>query len=438
MAASSPSAGVFSSARVRVAGLLFGMVVINYMDRGNLAVAATGFGRDLGFDAVHLGLIFSGFGWAYAALQIPGGWLVDRVPPRLLYGCLCALWSVATLCQGLAGSFAALFALRLVVGMFEAPAFPTCNRVVTTWFPEGERATAIGCYTSGQFVSLAFFTSLLLFAQKVYGWRFVFTATGALGLAWSLVWMIFYRDPLASRTVSRAEIDHIRAGGALVDLETTDRHSGSRLRWADLALVLSSRKLWGIYLGQYALTSIQWFFLTWFPTYLVKYRHIDFIKAGYVASLPYLAAFAGVLCSGLFSDLLVRRGVAPATARKIPIISGLLASAAIVGANYVTGRGPIIFFMTVAMFGNGFASIAWVLVSLAAPKRLIGLTGGVFNFIGQLSSFTVPAAIGFLVRGTDFTPALSFVGGLALCGALSYILLVGKIERIPDPPPTAA
>lgn len=419
--------------RRRVVGLIFGMVVINYMDRGNLAVAATGFGDELGLDALHRGLIFSAFGWAYATLQIPGGWLVDRVKPRTLYASICACWSVATLMQGFAGAFLQLFVLRLLVGLFEAPAFPTCNRVVTAWLPERERASAIGCYTSGQFVSLAFFTWALLWAQRAYGWHFVFVATGALGLIWSGVWLVFYRDPLASRSANRAEIDLIREGGGLVDMEAArTRAPSAGATRGDFALVLGRRKLWGIYLGQYAVTAIQWFFLTWFPTYLVKYRHFDFIKAGFLGSLPYVAAFAGILCSGFLSDLLVRRGVSPTTARKAPIIGGLLLSSAVIGANYVESHGLVILFMTVAMFGNGCASIAWVLISLVAPRRLLGLTGGVFNFIGQLSSITVPLVIGLLVRGSDFTPALTFVGAVGFAGALSYIFLVGPVERIAD------
>ncbi len=421
------SAGRPTRVRHRVLLMLFVTVVINYMDRSNLSIAATNLSRDLALDPVRLGKIFAAFGLTYATLQVPGGWLVDRIRPRYLYAVLCALWSAATFLQGFAGTFLMLYSLRLLLGVFEAPAFPICNRIVTAWFPERERAGAIGFYTSGEFVGLAFLTPLLVLTQKHLGWQFVFVLTGAVGLLWAGFWLAAYRDPGQSRRIGPAELDHIRKGGALAD---TPRAAISGASRADFLKILGHRKLWGIYLGQFAVTSTLWFFLTWFPSYLVNYRHLDFIKAGFLASLPFLAAFLGVLGSGFLSDFMVRRGVSPTTARKVPIISGLLLSAAIVGANYVNTPGLIILFLALAGFGNGFASITWVMVSLLAPRRLIGLTGGVFNFIGNLPSVCVPWIIGHLVIGGDFAPALVFVGGLALLGALCYIFLVGSIERI--------
>lgn len=138
--------------------MLFVTVVINYLDRSNLSVASTGIAKDPHLTTFQQGLMLSAFGWTYAAAQIPGGWLVDRVPPRVLYPAALVLWSLATCLMGVVGSFVGLFVLRLAVGAFEAPAYPINNKVVTAWFPERERAGAIGFYTSGQFVGLALLT----------------------------------------------------------------------------------------------------------------------------------------------------------------------------------------------------------------------------------------------------------------------------------------
>ncbi len=413
-------------------GLLFVTVVINYLDRSNLSVAATDLARDLRFDSVQLGLIFSAFGWSYAFLQIPGGWLVDRFRPRVLYATICLFWSVATVLQGFAGGFLLLFGLRLLLGACEAPAFPICNRVVTKWFPDRERAGAIASYTSGQFVGLAFLTPLLVMAQTHWGWHAVFFLTGGIGIVWAGLWYLWYRDPTDSRWINPAELNYIRAGDGLVEEGTKAPAGQAGFAWADLKLVLGRRKLWGIYIGQFAVNSTLWFFLTWFPTYLVKYRGFDFIKAGFMASVPFLAAFCGVLSSGFLSDFMIRRGVTPTVARKVPIISGLLLSTSIIGANYVDDPKLVVMFMAIAFFGNGFSSITWVLVSSLAPRRLLGLTGGVFNFIGNLASITVPIVIGLLVRGNNFAPALLYVGGLALLGALSYLFIVGNVERVEE------
>ncbi|TWI49309.1 ACS family D-galactonate transporter-like MFS transporter [Pseudomonas duriflava] len=420
-----------SRSRYFIMVLLFVTVVINYLDRSNLSIAAPHLAQDLNIDPVHMGLILSAFGWTYAAMQIPGGWLVDKVSPRVLYPIAIALWSLATIGLGFVGSFVGLVVLRLAVGALEAPAYPINNRVVTTWFPESERATAIGFYTSGQFVGLAFLTPVLIYLQQTFGWHMVFVVTGGVGIVWAALWYLIYREPKDFKGANAAEVALIEQGGGLVDLEKKNK-SRAAFRWSDLWAVLNKRKLWGIYIGQFCLNSTLWFFLTWFPTYLVQYRGMDFIKAGFLASVPFLAAFLGVICSGLLSDWLVRRGVSLGMARKLPIISGLLISTCIIGANFVDTPVLIIACMAVAFFGNGLASITWSMVSAVAPARLLGLTGGMFNFIGNLASISVPIVVGLLVDGNNFAPAITYIGITALVGALSYGLVVGKVERLEE------
>lgn len=415
--------------RFRILAFIFISVVINYMDRSNISVAASAISNELQLTSVQLGLIFSAFGWTYAALQIPGGIMVDKFGPRLLYSLSLILWSTATLFQGIMKGFAGLLSFRLAIGAFEAPAYPANNRIVTSWFPDNERATAIAVYTSGQFLGLAFLTPALAAIEHFAGWRGLFIITGSIGIIWGIIWYFVYRDPNKHHRVNEAELDYIEKGGGLVTKET-EKKPNAQFEWKNLREVFVHRKLWGIYIGQFAVNSTLWFFLTWFPTYLVKYRGLNLLTSGFLASVPFLAAFAGLLLSGFLSDFLIKKGVSVGVARKSPVIIGLLLSVSIVGANYVHSTGLIIFFMTVAFFGNGFASITWVFVSTLAPAYLIGLTGGVFNFIGGLASVIVPIVIGFLSRGGSFTQALIFIAVLAFIGACSYIFLVGKVERI--------
>ncbi len=421
-----------SKRRFFIATMLFTIVVINYLDRSNISIVAPQLSHALNLDPVRLGLVLSGFGWAYVALQIPSGWLVDRVHPRFLYCGILGLWSLATLSLGLAGSFLVLLLLRVLVGAFEAPAYPINNRVVTTWFGEDERAGAIGFYTSGQYVGLGFLTPLLSWIDVTWGWRAVFVFAGLVGLTWSVVWFLFYRDPADFRGVNQAEIDHIAANGGIPDLSQRLNLQKKKFLWSDLRIVLGSRKLWGVYIGQFGINSTQWFFLTWFPTYMVTYRHVSFLKSGLLEALPFLGAFVGVLMGGFISDLMLRKGSTLTTARKLPIIVGLLLCSSIIAANYVSNPIYITACLTLAFFGCGFGSITWSLVSTIAPEHLIGLTGGVFNFVGNLSAVIVPLAIGFLIKGNDFTRPLIGVSAMALMGACSYIFLVGKIERMPS------
>ena len=416
--------------RYGMLALVFVNVVINYLDRSNISVAGAVLSKDLQLSPVQLGYIFSAFGWTYALLQIPGGLIADRFAPRALYAFCLIAWSIATLGQGFARGFASLFALRLATGAFEAPSYPINNRIVTSWFPDNERASAIAMYVSGQFIGLAFLTPVLATIQVYAGWQGLFITTGIVGLVWGVVWYLFYRDPLDHPGVNRGELAYIEEGGGLPRGRERDATQPTAWQWANLKQVFSSRTLWGVYIGQFAVNATLWFFLTWFPTYLVQYRRLDFIKSGYLASIPFLAACAGLLLSGFVSDRWVRQGKSVSVARKAPIIVGLLLSVSIVGANYTDDTAFVIFSMSLAFFGAGMALISWVFVSILSPKHLIGLTGGVFNFMGNLASIVVPIVIGYLAQDGNFKPALVFIGALGFVGACSYAFIVGKIERV--------
>jgi ACS family D-galactonate transporter-like MFS transporter len=249
--------------RFRILAFLFISVVINYMDRTNISVAATSLSAEFNLSSVQLGFIFSAFGWTYVAFQIPGGLLTDHFGPRLLYALSVTGWSLVTLLQGFASGFAMLFGLRLATGAFEAPAYPINNRIVTGWFPNHERASAIAVYTSGQYIGLALLTPVMTTIQYYSGWRGLFIITGLVGLIWGLVWYLFYRDLSKHKLVGEAELHYIEKGRGIINYQPEKANPGtSKFTWKNLREVFSHRKLWGIYLGQFAITSTLWFFLT--------------------------------------------------------------------------------------------------------------------------------------------------------------------------------
>ena len=421
--------------RFRIMGLLFVTVVINYLDRSNISIAAPGMASDFKLDPVQLGLVFSAFGWTYTPFQLPGGWLVDRVHPRILYPVIIMLWSLATLTTGLANGLIALIAMRMAVGFFEVPTFLINNRIATTWFGEKERATCIAVYTAAESVGLAFMNPLLVWLKVEYGWPSVFFVTGALGLLWSFAFFRSYHDPADFPGVNAAEIEQIAESGGIPDLSqrmTARRAEDVGSPWRDLRTVLSRRKLWGIYFGHFVYGVVGTFFRTWFITYLVNYRHFTFIKAGLYGSMPFVTMFVGVLFSGALSDLLVRRGFSLTFARKAPIIGGLIFSTSIVGANFTDSEPLIMAFLTFAYFCNGVASIHWSLVSATAPERLIGLTSSVFNFMGGLAGIVTPIVIGVLLQGGDYRLPLVCIAVIEALGVFSYIFIVGKLERVSD------
>lgn len=420
-----------SSARYQILALLAVGTMINYLDRTVLGIAAPQLTKELGIGAALMGIMFSAFSWTYVAAQIPGGMFLDRFGSKLTYYLAMTLWSLCTLAQGLVHGVGALLTCRLGLGVSESPCFPTNSRVVATWFPQRERALATGTYTVGEYIGLAFFSPLLFALMGAYGWRTLFLVVGGAGIVFGVIWWMFYREPREHPGANAAEIEYIEAGGGLTGHSGT--HSGSTrpFSWGTIAELLKHRQLAGICLGQFAGNSTLVFFLTWFPTYLATERHMGWLKIGFFAVLPFIAASVGVLFGGWLSDSLLRRGKSANVARKLPIIAGLLLASTIVLANYVKSDAVVIAIMSVAFFAQGMAALGWTLVSDIAPEGLLGLTGGIFNFAANLAGIITPLVIGFIVAATgSFVGALVFIGIIALIGALSYVFVVGDIKRI--------
>jgi len=377
------------------------------------------------------------FSWSYVAAQIPGGLFLDRFGSKLTYFLSMTFWSLCTLAQGLVSGIGGLFALRLGLGVSEAPCFPTNSRVVATWFPQSERAMATGTYTVGEYIGLAFFSPFLFMLMGAFGWRSLFFVVGGVGIAFGVVWWLLYREPRDHPSANQEELDYIEAGGGLTQRNKDAAHADSAtakksgFEWRTIGQLLRHRQLTGICLGQFAGNSTLVFFLTWFPTYLATERHMAWLKIGFFAITPFIAASIGVMFGGVFSDWLLRRGKSPNVARKLPIIAGLLLASTIILANYVQSNVLVIAILSVAFFAQGMAALGWTLVSDIAPEGLLGVTGGIFNFAANLAGIVTPLVVGLIVAATgSFVGALVFIGVIALIGALSYIFVVGDIKRI--------
>ncbi|WP_256095033.1 MFS transporter [Paraburkholderia nodosa] len=427
-----------SKARYRILGLLAVGTMINYLDRTVLGIAAPQLTKELGINAALMGLVFSAFSWSYVVAQIPGGVFLDRFGSKFTYWLSMTLWSMCTLAQGFISGVGALFACRLGLGAAESPCFPTNSRVVATWFPQSERAFATGTYTVGEYIGLAFFSPFLFALMGAYGWRSLFYVVGGVGIAFGLVWWFLYREPHEHPAANRAELDYIEAGGGLARHERkADAQAAAGepkkqgFDWRMAGKLVRRRQLAGICLGQFAGNSTLVFFLTWFPTYLATERHMGWLKIGFFAIMPFIAASIGVMFGGTFSDWMLRRGISANVARKLPIIAGLLLASTIILANFVDSNVAVIAILSVAFFAQGMAALGWTLVSDIAPAGMLGLTGGIFNLAANLAGIITPLVVGLIVGATgSFVWALVFIGVIALIGAASYIFIVGDIKRI--------
>jgi ACS family D-galactonate transporter-like MFS transporter len=418
--------GKRTNARLVVAALITVGTMLNYLDRAVLGVAAPAMTRELNIDPVLMGLVFSAFSWTYAAAQIPGGAFLDRMGARLTYFWSVGLWSVFTLLQGFATGLASLLTFRLGLGVAEAPCFPTNSRILGVWFPQHERARATGAYSIGQYFGLAFLSPLLFWVVGAFGWRTLFIAAGAAGVVFASVWLRFYRDPHESSTINAAELAYIEAGGGL-----SQQMQRTPFRWRNIARLMKHRQILGASIGQFAGNSTLVFFLTWFPTYLAVERHMEWIKVGFYAVLPFIAASAGVVTGGIVSDLLIKHTGSANLGRKLPILTGLLLASTIVLANFVDSNEVVIAILSVAFFGQGMVNLGWTLITDVAPKNLMGLTGGVFNLCANLAGIITPLVIGFiLARTNSFFYALAYIAVVAVIGALSYIFVLGDVKRV--------
>lgn len=412
-------------ARFGILALISTGTLINYLDRTILGIAAPSLTKELGIDAALMGVVFSAFSWTYAASQIPGGAFLDKFGTRLTYFLSVGFWSLFTLLHTLVGGITSLLGLRFLLGVAESPCFPANSRVVATWFPRQERAFATGVYTVGEYIGLAFLSPLLFAMMAAFGWRSLFFAAGGIGLVFAIVWWLKYREPHDSRA-NAAEIAQIVAGGGL-----TEQPVRQKLDWRAAGKLLQRRQMWGICLGQFAGNSTLVFFLTWFPTYLATERHMDWLKIGFFAVVPFIAASIGVLFGGWWSDRMLRQGKSANVARKLPIILGLLLASTIVTANFVDDNRLVIAILSLAFFAQGMAALGWTLVSDIAPEGMLGVTGGVFNLAANLAGIVTPIVIGGIVAATgSFFYALAFIGCIALMGALAYIFVLGDVQRI--------
>lgn len=415
-----------SRARFGILGLLAVGTMINYLDRSVAGIAAPTMSHDLGLTPATMGVIFSAFSWTYTASQIPGGILLDRIGTKWTYFFALTLWSLCTGLQGLALGFVTLLMLRLLVGMAEAPCFPTNSRVVATWFPQSERARATGVYTFAEYAGLAFLSPLLFWLEHRYGWRALFGLVGGFGILFGWVWLARFNEPHESRRANEAELKHIEAGGGVVSSGRIHVH----FRWSHMAAILKERRMLGICIAQFASNATNVFFLTWFPTYLVAERHMPWLKVGVLAVLPFIAASVGTLAGGWISDAMLRRGMSLNWAQAARDGRKLTGST-IVLANFVDSTAAVIAILCVAYFSQGLSALAWMIVSDIAPKGLLGLSGGIFNLFANASGIVTPLVIGLIVNATgSFVYALAFVSAITLVGALCYIFVVGDIKRI--------
>src|ERR1700722_8281232 len=283
-------------------GLLVVAGVVNYIDRATLAVANPLIREELGLFIADMGYLLSAFLWAYAFSQLPTGAMVDRLGPRILLTMGLTLWSLAQLLGGLVRNFGEFFGARILLGIGEAPQFPTGARVVRDWFNQRDRGLATGVFNCASSLGTAIAVPLLTYLMLSFGWRTMFVVMGVAGLIVAALWYLLYRNP--------GEV-------ALTAPENAYRTQGdppgqrTKVTFGEWKLLFRFKTTWGMIFGYFGCIYLTWIYTAWLPGYLEIERHMSVKYTGWAAAVPFACGVVGGVLGGYIADTLVRRGVEP-------------------------------------------------------------------------------------------------------------------------------
>src|ERR1700678_852018 len=293
--------------------------MINYVDRATVAVANPLIRQDLGLSIADMGYLLSAFLWAYAFAQLPTGAMVDKLGPRILLTIGLSLWSFAQLLGGLVQGFGQFFGARILLGIGEAPQFPTGARVARDWFNPRDRGLATGIFNCASSLGTAIAVPLLTFLMLYFGWRVMFMIMGIAGLVMAAVWYVVYRNP--TEVELTPEENSYRTHG-----DPPGQRTKVTLR--EWRLLFRFRTTWGMILGYFGCIYLTWIYTAWLPGYLEIERHMSVKFTGWAAAVPFAWGVVGGVLGGYIVDFLVRRGVSPVESRRYPAAIALLGTAA--------------------------------------------------------------------------------------------------------------
>ncbi len=416
--------------RWAIGGLLGAGVLINYIDRINLSVAAPQLKAEFHLTSGEIGLLFSAFFWTYALLQIPVGMILDRFGVTRVGRWGAFLWAIASAAVAFTGGFGGIFAARMLLGVAEAPGFPASAKATGYWFPRQERSIATALFDAAAKFSNVIGVPLVAFVVVDFGWRWGFGITALLSFLYFIAFYFIYRDPSADKNLSDQEHAYILEGGATPEGES---NAGAG---AMLAYLLRQPKVWGLSLGFAAYGYSFYLFLTWLPGYLVQAMHMSILKSAGYAAIPWACAtVADILFGGLLVDRLVCAGHDETKVRKTVLIVGMLFGLAVFGATQTTSPGWAIMWISIALSGlAASAPVGWSIPSLIAPKGGTGTIGGIMNFLNNMMGIIAPIVTGFIVGTTNnFETAFLVAGVVLLVGIFFYVVVLGRIEPIPAP-----
>lgn len=399
--------------------LLFLAGVINYLDRSALSVAAPLISRDLGLSPADLGIVFSVFFVGYAMFNFVGGWASDRFGGRPVFAAAMGMWSAFCAMTAVATGFASLLAIRVLFGVGEGPLSATINKVVNTWFPHREAASAVGIANCGTPLGGAIAGPVVGLMAVALGWRAAFVAIGVLGFVWLGAWLILAAaTPRAHPAITAEE---------LAEIETDHADPATGLPARPLGFYLRQPMVLATAAAFFGYNYILFFFLTWFPSYLTMVQHLSIRDMSLATVLPWMLGFIGLALGGVVSDAVFRRTGRALFARKLVLTVCLALSALCVAlAGFVTTAAGALVLMACAVFFLYLTgSTYWAILQDTVRGETIGGVGGFVHAVANCAGIVGPAVTGFIVQATGaFTSAFVLAGAIAIVGVAGVLIFV--------------
>jgi MFS family permease len=382
-------------------------MIIAYASRSNLSVALVtkDFIGKFHLSDADRGLLNSAFFWAYAALQIPAGWVVDRYGVKWPYAFSFLFWCLASAGAAMAGTVGQLIALRVLLGIGESVVAPASYRWIRLNFAERQRGLAVGLYMTGTKIGPAIGTPLAAWLILHYDWRAMFLMVGLGGLIWLVPWMLLVND------TPRASGSPASAGPA---------------KPVNMARVLASPVVWGTVIATFSYMYFVYFCMTWMPAYFMERRHLSLSKMGLYTFFSFGGMAIVAALAGWCADLLIGRGGNPVTVRKWFTIAGFaVACTELIGAQ--SSSVPVaLTFSVISLSGLGLATANyWALTQTLIPAAAIGRISGVQNCAASIAGIAAPLLTGWLKQATGSYEAPMLACCLFLvAGVLAYVFMV--------------
>ncbi len=409
-------------------------MIINYIDRAALSIAMPFITQDFHLTPVEKGLIFSAFSVGYASFNVIGGYLADRFGGRRVLIWSMGGWSVICALTAGAFNFWYLIVARALFGAGEGPNSATANKVVNVWFPIKERASAAGINQAGGPIGGALAGPVIGFMALWYGWRVAFIVMGVLGLLWVIAWArLVTETPAEHPRVSPEELAQINEGR-----EHVTSISGEKASFLE---VVRNRSVLLTGVSLFCYNYILFFFITWFPSYLVDAKGVSLQNMGIVNSLPWIVGAVGYLCGGILVDAIFRKTGRQTFSRKVVLVTSLLiAASCIVLTGLVQDVTVAVAVMTVAI---GFLMLTapayWALISDSVPSHQVGTASGFMHGLANLSGIVGPTVTGFLIQQSGtYSSGFVLAGSLGIVGALIIAFCVRQRRPLEIPAPRPA